>query len=256
MSSQETLRIDPPYGQNAGSTGDPRKVVLLSDSEQPDEGDMRFRLTYEGPLRSTQGDPRGGQAEPPKRAAHKHEIRKAFHLQLKELWNTNKFLREHQLSRKLPASRPISNEKSYYGEPGDEAPMAEVIADLYQRNGYRFVPLVREEISLLCSLNILFLRRDIPGSVIHAGDIDNRLKTLIDALRMPASGAELVGNETPGAGEDPFYCLLEDDKQVTQLSVETDTLLDPPTDDASFVRLVVTVDIWPYYTTMFNLSFA
>jgi hypothetical protein len=34
-------------------------------------------------------------------------------------------------------------------------------------------------------LNILFLRADIPGKVVQSGDIDNRLKTLFDALRMP-----------------------------------------------------------------------
>ncbi|MGH7239183.1 MAG: hypothetical protein ACREHG_03845 [Candidatus Saccharimonadales bacterium] len=96
----------------------------------------------------------------------------------------------------------------------------------------------------------------IPGSVIQAGDIDNRLKTLIDALRIPANGSELVGNEVSRADENPFFCFLEDDEQVTQLSVQTDTLLDPPTNrDGLFVSLVVTVDIRPFYPTMFNLSF-
>lgn len=82
--------------------------------------------------------------------------------------------------------------------------MAEVVADLYRQNGYRFVPLVREDWSLMCSISILFLRRDFPGSVIQAGDIDNRIKTIIDALRIPKHAQELVGNETPLEGEDPF----------------------------------------------------
>ena len=108
-------------------------------------------------------------------------------------------------------------------------------------------------------MSILFLRRDIPGSIISAGDIDNRIKTVIDGLRRPRNGKELVGNETPQAGEDPFYVLLEDDKQVTHLEVETDTLLDPPTGgafDHRLVRLLITVDLRPYNVTMFNLSFA
>jgi hypothetical protein len=137
--------------------------------------------------------------------------------------------------------------------------MAEVIANQYQEFGYRFVPLVREEISLLCSLDILFIRRDFPGSIIHAGDIDNRLKTMIDALRRPRNANELVGYEKPEDGENPFFCLLEDDKQVTHLAVETDTLLDPPADneaDNQRVHLIITVDIRPYYATMFNLSFS
>lgn len=220
---------------------------------------MQFRLTYQGPLRPTQRDPEEDQANP--LADHKHQIRKSFHAQLKQLWATNKFLREHKLSKKLNwSSRPIADENAYWGSDEDLAPMWEVIANQNIRFGYRFVPLVRENISLLCALDILFLRRDLPGCVIHAGDIDNRIKTIIDALRMPNATQELAGNEKPGQGEDPFYCLLEDDKQVTQLSVETDTLLDPPTSDnisdQRLVHLVITVTLRPYHITNFNLSFA
>jgi len=35
----------------------------------------------------------------------------------------------------------------------------------------------------------------------------------------------------PAEGKDPFYCLLEDDRLVSHLEVETDTLLDTPTGD-------------------------
>ena len=142
-------------------------------------------------------------------------------------------------------SRPVTDEGSYLGREETTGPRAEVIADNYQEFGYRFVPLVREEISLLCSVKILFVRQDVPGSPISAGDIDNRLKTVIDTLRKPRSIAELVGHETPGIDEDPFFCLLEDDSQVSHLEVETDTLLDPPIDDANDHRrakLVITVD--------------
>ncbi len=121
------------------------------------------------------------------------------------------------------------------------------------------MPLVREEIYLLCSVKILFLRRDIPGSALTAGDIDNRLKTVIDALRRPRNATELVGHEVPGIDEDPFFCLLEDDSQVSHLEVETDTLLDPPTNeenDHRRAKLVITVEIHPYYVTLFNLSFS
>jgi hypothetical protein len=122
------------------------------------------------------------------------------------------------------------------------------------------VPLVREDISLLCSLNILFLRRDIPGSVITAGDLDNRIKTLVDTLRRPMSIQELRSNLQPAAGEDPFFCLLEDDHLVTHLSVETDALLDPPIgnaeDNRREVKLIITVELKPNDVTMFNLGFA
>lgn len=220
---------------------------------------MRFRLTYQGELRPTQRDPIGDKADP--LAAHKHRIRKAFHLQLKQLWATNKFLREHQLSRRtaLRPSRPIADENAYWGSEETLEPMAEVVADMYREQGYRFVPLVREAISVLCSLEILFLRRDIPGSAVSAGDLDNRLKTVIDALRRPRHPNELVGYENPAEGEDPFYCLMEDDSQVSHLLVETDTLLEPPSavgKNNQLAHLVITVEIKPYYVTNFNLSFS
>lgn len=219
---------------------------------------MRFRLTYEGELKASQRDPQNGQAN--RLAEHKQAIRKVFHRQLRHLWQTNKWLREHQIDPTVHTfgGRP-ANALMWEGGP-NKLPMAEALASRYRENGYRFVPLVREDISLLCSLEILFLRRDIPGSVIAAGDLDNRLKTLIDALRKPHNANELRGNETPSAEEDPFFCLLEDDKLVTRLIVETDTLLDPPIRngeaDRRQVRLVITVDIKPYDITMFNLNFA
>lgn len=219
---------------------------------------MRFRLYYEGPLRATQGEPFGDQKNP--LALHKHTIRRNFHRQLKELWTTDRFLSTAKLDWNSDLAMPVQDAK-FARWAGDEpmGPMVDVVASRYQQFGYRFVPLVREEDSLLCSLRILFLRRDPPGSVISAGDIDNRLKTLIDALRLPTSGRELAGSETPQAGEDPFFCLLRDDKQVTHLEVETDNLLEPLTQedaDRSKVRVMISVELRPYYVTMDNLSFA
>jgi hypothetical protein len=44
---------------------------------------------------------------------------------------------------------------------------------------------------------------------------------------MPGQLTEL-GGEQPQAGEDPFYCLLEDDKSIFEFNVKTDRLLAPP----------------------------
>jgi hypothetical protein len=50
------------------------------------------------------------------------------------------------------------------------------------------------------------LRADIPGKVVQSGDIDNRLKTLFDALRMPASDLEMAECASgPANGEEPFF---------------------------------------------------
>jgi hypothetical protein len=141
--------------------------------------------------------------------------------------------------------------------------MHDVMATWYPVRGFNFLPLVAEKFSLLCSLDILFLRRDIPGSALSAGDIDNRIKTVIDALRPPKAPNEFIGRDMqpiiPNSDQNPFYVLLEDDKQVSHFSVETDTLLDPIAEgdaDASKVKLIITVELRPLDVSLFNLSFA
>jgi hypothetical protein len=71
----------------------------------------------------------------------------------------------------------------------------------------------------------LFLRRDTPGGLVeNGGDIDNRIKVLLDGLRMPNIVRELGGDGFE-PDENPFYCLLEDDKLIMKISVTTDRLL-------------------------------
>ena len=218
---------------------------------------MKFRLTYEGKLRPTGNEPK---AETNRLANHKHGIRRHFHKQLKCLWEMDRFLREYKVSpedwdSQVPAADSIW--AHWAPDPAKMIPLKEAVeaVDRYHQYGYRFVPLVLEPFSLLCSLKILFLRRDIPGNVISAGDIDNRVKTLIDAFRMPKSPNELVHEDAkPRPGEDPFFCLLEDDTQVSDFSVQTDTLLDSQADDNT-AKLVITVELRPYYVTTLNLNF-
>jgi hypothetical protein len=44
---------------------------------------------------------------------------------------------------------------------------------------------------------------------------------------MPQTPDELCG-DSPSQDEDPFYCLLEDDKLISKVQVETNWLLTPP----------------------------
>lgn len=218
---------------------------------------MQFRLTYEGSLRAKQRDALGNQRD--HTAAHTQQIRRVFHKQLKNLWSSNKFLRNAQEWEKDFDSfgRPPERWARIAPRSSEFKLVRELIPNLYQEYGYRWLPLVREKWELLCELDILFLRNDPPGSALHAGDIDNRLKTLIDGLRRPISPNEMQGDGGPGPDEDPFFVLLEDDKNVTSLSVQTDTLLDPThQDDKHFVKLVISVRIHPFHATTFNLGFS
>jgi hypothetical protein len=163
---------------------------------------VKFRLVYDGPL------PPEGRGQ----ASVKQQIRKQIHPQLKHLWEVHPVLKGHST---VKHNQSISD--------------VERIATQYERIGYRFVPLVRESSWTACRLSMLILMRDEPHRVFagdERGDLDNRIKTLIDGLKMPKQLGDL-GGETPAADENPFYCLLEDDKLIYEFDVIADRLLVP-----------------------------
>jgi len=168
---------------------------------------MEFRLIYHGALPSQTS---GGSS----RVREKHTIRKEFHKQMKELWKQNKFLRGF-------TERVF--ESPEHGRPDDSWIIS--TSEQYPLKDFRFLPLINYEAGLACSLNILFLRRDDGGKLIQSGgDLDNRIKVLFDALRKPHNESEIEGF-TPDEDEKPFYCLLEDDSLINEVSVTTDRLL-------------------------------
>jgi hypothetical protein len=173
---------------------------------------MEFRLTYDGPLRAA-----GNNSN---RKEQKHEIRMSLHPQLCQLWRTHPGLKQLQ---------GIWQQKC-----------------LITRESWSFLPLVTSQRSLHCHLTILFLRPGSPGKLIcDGGDIDNRLKTLFDALRAPKS-SELPCTNPPGGGV--ICVLLEEDSLITGFDVETDQLLGGeagggPAKDSSHVRLVIQVSV-------------
>jgi hypothetical protein len=182
---------------------------------------MEFRLTYEGPLRHG--------AKPDE----KHAIRKRFHRQLARLWEVHPYLRHYAMFNSPPGMR-------------------ELVAQKYIDPPYRFLPLARARNHALVALDVLFLRTGEPGQLMKSADLDNRIKALVDSLRMPTGPSEW-GKHMPEAGEDPFCCLLEDDKLVSALSVTTDTLLDPTIHatnghhDTHDCRVVISVNLGTYY---------
>jgi hypothetical protein len=205
---------------------------------------MEFRLTYEGTLL--------GASKTDTRPEHKHDIRKAFHPQLKRLWQITPHL-------DTVADAPQSTDLVINGGDagGSRFSRIQALANKFVCCNYRFVPLVTRNLSLICGVDVLFLRPDHPGGLIRSGDIDNRLKTLFDALRMPQVG-ELGNWAMPTEEEDPFFCLLENDDLITQLSVETDTLLQPirpERPNANDARLTITVRLRPAPLSWGNIHF-
>jgi len=185
-------------------------------------------LIYKGPLKA-EGKSGGNTRQ-------KHEIRKEFHRQLVELWKQHPDLVQQSQQRFIRYTTPLN----MISDPGpgvpqiarSDAPYAktwvEHIADDHVKFGYRFVPLISTTGGFTCSLDILFLRRDNPGNLItDGGDIDNRIKTLFDGFKMPKFVRELGGYDVPDPGENPFFCLLEDDSLITKVAITTDRLLIP-----------------------------
>ncbi len=205
---------------------------------------MEFRLTYQGELFSSQ--PTDTQSKVDRRAGHKHSIRRVFHKQLKRLWEITPFLKNGG------GGGPVALVTGKGHSPVYD------IASLAKRHalyGWNFVPLVTQDLDLLCGLEILFLRPDKPGK-LWAGDIDNRIKTLFDTLRIP-DAQENYSHKQRLDGENPFFCLLEKDELITKVSVETDQLLDfdERNEKIGDVKLVMTVRIRPYEMTLGNLEF-
>jgi hypothetical protein len=160
---------------------------------------MEFRLVFRGPL-----PPEGRRAN----AVAKHRVRKELHPQLKTLFEHHPALKAHL--------EPVGGEQS----------IVEQVANQHRQANFRFVPLV--DTTGACALDVLILVREEPYRMFSAaGDIDGRVKTLLDGLRMPQQLTEIPNGENPSAGEDPFFVLLQDDSLIYELNVTTDRLYTP-----------------------------
>lgn len=133
---------------------------------------MEFTLYYRGELKANRG------------AKDKQSLRRHFHIQLKYLW--------HQL--------PLKDMHSFIDPtPGAGFTIFKQVKD------FQFVPLITSKLNLIAELRITLLKPEPPGSIINqAGDIDNRLKTLFDALKVPEPTA-LPSDDGPLFSETPFF---------------------------------------------------
>ncbi len=176
---------------------------------------MEFRLFYWGNQLSSSG----------KNAMDQHAIRKQFHPQLKRLWESNPKLIKlaeayghawvTSVDAEQMSDQNAARRKAFFRRMGE----------IYHRGYHHFIPLVTEDLCLRVALDILFLRPDSLPLIQKSGDIDNRLKTLFDALRVPSMN---VGMSAPEPDEEPFYVLLQDDNLISDIRVTTDNLLLPP----------------------------
>ena len=194
---------------------------------------MEFTLHYRGPLKAA--------STRNKRKDHKHCLRRHFHNQLKELW-------------KLPQLSEFDNALAI-----PEPTMAEESRTLLRHVGqYHFAPLVGSYFALVASLEVIMLRPEPEGWIFQrSGDIDNRLKTLLDALKAPNEPAALPDNLPPPAPEEtPFFCLLEDDSFITNVDIRTAHWLEPEAQDSDEVVLLLRIRTKATRVTWGNMGLA
>ena len=183
---------------------------------------MEFYLKYDGPLK------------PSGKPEDKQMIREYFRPQLERLWDT------------VPL-KDVCEQKKFLHFP-EEKGKTSVIKEI---GGIRFAPLVTNAIFLICELDIIMLWKDEPGQIINTGDIDNRLKTLFDALACP--NEEQVKNHKESIEKyQPYFVLLEDDKLITSVRVETNRLLLPDLEQND-LSLLIKVKTKPYRVIYNNM---
>ena len=192
---------------------------------------MEFTLHYRGPLKAA--------SQRNKRKDHKHDLRRHFHKQLNELWNLPQ-LSQFRSSLVIPDPTTLESRT------------------LLRRVGqYHFAPLIGSYLELVASLEMVMLRAEPEGRIfVRSGDIDNRLKTLLDALKVPNDEAALPDNASPSPDESPFFCLLEDDSLVTNVDIQTAHWLEPEVQDSDEVVLLLRIRTKPTRVTLGNMGLA
>ncbi len=114
-----------------------------------------------------------------------------------------------------------------------------------------FLPLVIQRSSprvhLSCELDIKILVPDTPSAIYRQGDLDNRIKVLLDSLTVPVGREQLPDNEKQKPEETPLLCLLENDKWITRLAITSGTLLEDLKGGqrSDYVDLAIDVSIKP-----------
>jgi hypothetical protein len=199
---------------------------------------MKFTLVWSGKLPSSGNKPKLEDVT---------RIRCEFDQQMRYLWETHNSL---QVLKEYGFIVNPNSTSSFFDQsatprqlhqraPGHMIDLCEWMSVSGKKN-VRYMPLVRKTLNLSCELSILFMRQEDPGALTtKGGDLDGRLKTLLDALRMPSK--EEQDNSPPDLDE--IYCLMENDSLVSALDIQTERLLLPPSDHQHEAQLVIEVSL-------------
>ena len=180
---------------------------------------MKFKLVYSGELK----------INPKKRSKHLHDIRMALSPQLERLAQISPYdtIKERMAKTKSKGIREV--------------------------DGAKFFPIIRPDLHLLAELDIQILHPELLET--PRADIDNRMKTLLDALKRPQCPHELSENVDKRR---VIYTLLDDDHLVTKMTINTSHLLykeqNPSPNRDYELLIIITVNIRASKGTMENLA--
>lgn len=180
------------------------------DKLRRERPEVKFRLKYDGSLPSA--------SKNDTRCKEKNQIRWKLHHQLTTVIMEGDFSRAFTTDDK---DRPLVFPKRRF-------------------KGFGFMALIPVAQVVVCNLSIQLERRDLAGGILTSeGDLDNRMKTLLDALRLPHHENEVMAPDDPA--QKNCLCLLEDDSLITGLNIQTITSLeDLP---KGHVRLSIDVEV-------------
>ena len=179
---------------------------------------MELVLTYEGRIPAQRSD-----------LEVIWDIRKSFDRQLRKVWG----------------KAPFAVLKEWEEGTGSKPPQF-----TRQQGGHTFVPLYGKDVGVGVDLNITLLTGMPPQqAIINAGDLDNRIKRLIDGLRAPKDKGEMSKN-LPATGR--WHCLVEDDSAVLGLQARLGAYLG--NDDPAISFAIVRVRPVAMRVTMDNLE--
>jgi hypothetical protein len=162
----------------------------------------------------------------------KHQMRRAFGVYLRKVWRHEKLLADF-LVNGLPTV-PYPQKRS--APDDDKQPFYRS-----QLAGYSWIPLVSSRNRLKVDLNIEILSPS-PGFLKANGDLDNRLKVVLDSLRMVRQNTE-IDSADAGRGEDLFV-LLEDDSLIHSMEVTAVQSLGSPEEHRVTVDVKVVPSEW------------
>lgn len=169
---------------------------------------MKITLTYRGRIPSARS---GGGKD---KVAAISDMRLSFHNQLARLWGEHPF----EVLKEWEDSNFAAGAPNF----------------IRRVSGVNFVPFYDErKVGIAVGLEINLLSgqpKDAP-KVISAGDLDNRIKSVIDALHPPQKDS--LSQELTALNR--VYCLMSDDEAVKEISASTRPFLDSKQHDDAFV---------------------